>query len=933
MTAEFDPYHKWLGISPREQPPTHYRLLGIEPFEPDPDVISNAADQRMTHIRSLQSGQRAALSQKLLNEISAARLCLLDPQAKAAYDATLRAAQDVPLAAAPEPLVTVDTHSNTRPKGGFPLALLAVGVAVVLLSVAVAGAIIVMQKEDAKVAVDNSETPTTPQTPKHPVEQTPAQPTDEDANAPGPSDDESPQSPAGDDGAAAINTQPPDTPSSITPSTGDDSPKDEPPVKTTPPKEPSPPETAPPQAPPAESPPKETPRLAVPAADELTPARQLVKEVYQSEYDAAKDDPQKLSALAQAMLRQAGEAAVEPSNRFALLQTSADMAARGGNVALAWQAYGDLKQHFEIDVAPQRLRMIEGVAEDARPANQNKTVAQQMLLLVDDATAADDYDAATALADAAVSLARKARDLDLVKQAVAVGKEIEPLAARYNREVKPALAVLKTNPDDPAANLAVGKYLVLVKGDWQRALPMLAKATLDTKFHPAAKQELDAEGDKIRAADAWYDLAQQQQDEAAKNRLLVHARELYKTNVAALSGLEKTRVERRIEELAAIAAPAGPEPAAVAASTPAPKPTAPKPTAPRSATPKPKRGEGVPVKVVGSANYYGEVRINGTPLFAAPLGRDEPTTVAAALKAGDLITASISNRSHANSLWVVFVNQENEFLFETSPAWKSYRPPNTASWWNIDVNKLAEVAPAEAREPDTPYLDRVQRSVGTVLQRLRIAQPIHSTLPGPTERDPEFVFYVVQPEDLLPKPDKMYSPADDKGLFPRPEQGERLPVRVVAAGNNRIRVFVNGQPVYPRTATRDRAIVAQTRLREGDLIVVEIDDRFDVSSARVVFLTASGKHLFETSTDWTAFQAPDPIRWWDLYREKPKETAPAELREADVQYVDQVQQAIQKALPGLPSSPPIYSPLRGEKDRAYRHIYYVVKKGDLVPER
>jgi len=928
MTAEFDPYYKWLGIPPREQPPTHYRLLAIEKFEPDPDVISNAADQRMTHIRSLQSGQRAALSQKLLNEISAARLCLLDPQAKAAYDAALRAAQDVPLAAAAAPLVKVDAQLNTQSKGGFPLALLAVGVAVVLLTVGVAGAIIVMQAKDREVAVDRPEHPPTPDAPEQPVEQPPVQPTDDEGDSPSPDDGESPQSPAGDDGAA-VNTQPSDPLASIAPTDGGESP-----VTTTPPKDTSPPETAtPPQNPAAESPPQENPRLAVPAADELSQAKQLVKQVYESEYDAAKNDPRMLSALAQAMLRQAGEAAVEPANRFALLQTGAEMAARGGNVALSWQAYGELQQHFEIDVAPERLRMIEGVAEDARPANQNKTVAQQMLLLVGDAAAAEDDDAATALADAAVSLARKARDLDLVKQAVAVGKEIEPLAARYNREVKPALAVLKTTPDDPAANLAVGKYLVLVKGDWQRALPMLAKATLDTTFHPAAKEELDTEGDKIEAADAWYDLSQQQQDEAARNRLLVHARELYKAKVAALSGLEKARVERRIEQLASIAAPAGPEPTAVATSTPGPRPTVPQPTAPRSTTPKPKRGEGVPVKVVGSANYYGEVRINGTPLFAAPLGRDEPTTVAAALKAGDLITASISNRSHANSLWVVFVNQENEYLFETSPAWKSYRPPNAASWWNIDVDKLAEVAPAEAREPKTPYLDRVQRSVGTVLQRLPIAQPIHSTLPGPTERDPEFVYYVVQPEDLLPKPEKMYPAADDKGLFPRPEQGERLPVRVVAAGNNRIRVFVNGQPVYPRTATRDRAIVAQTRLREGDLIVVEIDDRFDISSARVVFLTASGKYLFETSTDWTAFQAPDPIRWWDLYREKPKETAPAELREADVQYVDQVQQAIQKALAGLPSSPPIYSPLRGQNDRASRHVYYAVKKSDLVPER
>jgi len=87
----FDPYRKWLGIPPEEQPPNHYRLLGIGLFESDPDVISNAADRQMAHVRSFQTGRHAELSQKILNELSAARLCLLDPKRKAAYDAKLRA--------------------------------------------------------------------------------------------------------------------------------------------------------------------------------------------------------------------------------------------------------------------------------------------------------------------------------------------------------------------------------------------------------------------------------------------------------------------------------------------------------------------------------------------------------------------------------------------------------------------------------------------------------------------------------------------------------------------------------------------------------------------------------------------------------------------------------------------------------------------------
>ena len=85
----FDAYHLWLGIPPSEQPPDHYRLLGVSFLEDNPDVIANAADQRMAHVRTFQSGKHSERSQTLLNELSAARICLLNPAKKTAYDAEL----------------------------------------------------------------------------------------------------------------------------------------------------------------------------------------------------------------------------------------------------------------------------------------------------------------------------------------------------------------------------------------------------------------------------------------------------------------------------------------------------------------------------------------------------------------------------------------------------------------------------------------------------------------------------------------------------------------------------------------------------------------------------------------------------------------------------------------------------------------------------
>ena len=89
--AAFDPYHKWLGIPPRDQPPHHYRLLGVELFEADPEVIEAAADRHVAFLQSVTASGQIADAQRLLNEISAARRSLLNPQSRATYDAELKA--------------------------------------------------------------------------------------------------------------------------------------------------------------------------------------------------------------------------------------------------------------------------------------------------------------------------------------------------------------------------------------------------------------------------------------------------------------------------------------------------------------------------------------------------------------------------------------------------------------------------------------------------------------------------------------------------------------------------------------------------------------------------------------------------------------------------------------------------------------------------
>jgi len=115
MSESFDPYHKWLAIPPEDHPPSHYRLLAINTFEQDEEVIANAAEQRLSHLRILEMGEQGATATELIKEIKVARSCLLDPQTRSSYEAQLRGESSA------EPVVEMEppkgTGSTGRKKG------------------------------------------------------------------------------------------------------------------------------------------------------------------------------------------------------------------------------------------------------------------------------------------------------------------------------------------------------------------------------------------------------------------------------------------------------------------------------------------------------------------------------------------------------------------------------------------------------------------------------------------------------------------------------------------------------------------------------------------------------------------------------------------------------------------------------------------------
>jgi formylglycine-generating enzyme required for sulfatase activity len=577
MSEVFDAYHKWLGIPPAEQPANHYRLLGIEPLETDPDVIESAADQRMAHLRTHQTGKQMTLAQELLRAVAAAKYCLLDPTKKRAYDAELRQKLAARAVAGSPPAgfdvegllgqsvrrpVTHDQSLTAVAKGPSKkfLILAGAGAAAALLVLIVAAAAIFMNgsKEPFQSAKATEPAAPPPSKPSSVPTETAAQVKSPQSKLPQSKSTSTVASPP--KKAAAANDRPEEDVAI------DSHPKPQPPGHT---------------GYPVPSPSRHSP----PSVEEQKRLMAEIDEVYKQ--GGAK------VALARKLLEDGRRNTSNRAEQFVLLRRAGEIARDAGNAELMLEAV-DAIVAAGFDIRPFQVKarwLKQLVAQSAVGDDFQLLTASTSCVKFAEAAAADGAadeasevldeakkslaepisKAQTALRVAKAALARahtpaekteRAKtaedaqaELDGVKSTQAALVECAKVVLQTRRDrdaLQAARDQLKTAPDDPVACLVVGRWCCFHQGDWDEGMKLLAKGS-DNALKSLAADELASKPATAKArvarGDAWWDVAEKE-DGKTKAVMRQRAGRWYQEALPDLpSGLAKAKVEKRLAEL------------------------------------------------------------------------------------------------------------------------------------------------------------------------------------------------------------------------------------------------------------------------------------------------------------------------------------------------------------------------------------------------
>jgi hypothetical protein len=295
----------------------------------------------------------------------------------------------------------------------------------------------------------------------------------------------------------------------------------------------------------------------IPSTEAQAKIESLLQELYKDDLIKAEKDPAVRRRLAQTLLFEGKETKDDAAGRYVLFSKAHHLAAQAGDVNTALQAADELAQNFLIPpgtIFQMKIKMLQQASNvKGAPKEAYQSVIDRAMVILDDTLDADDYPSSVQLIAAAEQAAKKLKSLALVVSVRKKQDEIVRLQKEFSRWQSFADKLAK-NPQDPEANLEMGKYHALIKGNWERGLPLLArggKGTLQT----IARGDLIETEHPVNKADHWHLYASRTTDKAMKTQALLRANHWYLESYPTANEKWKAFIDARVKEIAELLPP------------------------------------------------------------------------------------------------------------------------------------------------------------------------------------------------------------------------------------------------------------------------------------------------------------------------------------------------------------------------------------------
>jgi hypothetical protein len=301
-------------------------------------------------------------------------------------------------------------------------------------------------------------------------------------------------------------------------------------------------------------------RLPVPDAARLKESERLIRDLYKDGY--AKKAAADRKALCRQLLSQAGKSQDDPPGLWVLCREAQDIAIQLCDLGLLLAAIDAAATRFDVDAMVLKTSALTSAGKAAKGPEDFAALAEAYSVLIEDLVNADQYDPAEKAAEAALQHARKSANPAIVARMTIVSKEVSESKALY-KAFKNVLEVLAKSPEDPGANLEMGKFLCFVKNNWEFGLRFIVKGS-DAALKALAEKEQQPDlqsSDLVALGDSWFGLADKEKSTLRKSRMNSHGTALYTAALPGASGLVKARIEKRLDQLReASSAASGPSP-------------------------------------------------------------------------------------------------------------------------------------------------------------------------------------------------------------------------------------------------------------------------------------------------------------------------------------------------------------------------------------